>query len=98
MQALGPNAPAPGAGVGLYLVAFEVEDEAALRSIYRRFPDDVGVSSVDHGISKAPYFSDPDGNGVEVYVDTRSGTGERWLGVSQPFDPEELGDDTSVAN
>jgi len=46
------------------------------------------VSSVDHGISKALYFDDPDGNGLEVYVDTRT-ENDRWTwdGRNTRFDP-----------
>jgi len=49
----------------------------------------VPVAAVDHGISKALYFADPDGNGVEVFLDTRE---ERatWGGVSGSFVPREL--------
>ncbi|WP_247001372.1 VOC family protein [Halosolutus gelatinilyticus] len=93
LQALGPDATAPGDGVGLYHVAFEVDGEDALRSVYRGLREaGVRTSPVDHGISKALYFSDPDGNGIEVYVDTRSDADEDWRGVSLPFDPEESGD------
>lgn len=33
--------------------------------------------AVDHGISWATYFRDPDGNGLEVYVDRRQASGGR---------------------
>jgi catechol-2,3-dioxygenase len=39
------------------------------------------ISPVDYGISKALYFEDPDGNGVEVYLDTRAENDRRtWEG------------------
>lgn len=92
LQALGPEAPPPGDGVGLYHVAFEVDDEGTLRSTFRQLRDaGVAVTPVDHGISKALYFADPDGNGIEVYLDTRSRLEEDWQGLSRPFDPEKLG-------
>ena len=47
----------------------------------------VEVSPVDHGISRALYFDDPDGNGLEAYVDTRDSKGEEWAGENEPFDP-----------
>jgi len=51
----------------------------------------VGVSPVDHGISKALYFDDPDGNGLEVYADTRAERGvSEWDGTNERFDPLEL--------
>ena len=48
----------------------------------------IPVSPVDHGISKALYFDDPDGNGLEVYVDTRAeNEQDEWDGANRPFDP-----------
>ena len=52
-----------------------------------------GVPStpVDHSISKALYFSNPAGNGLEAYVDRRA---ERdlssWDGENRRFDPAAL--------
>ncbi|MFB6151060.1 MAG: VOC family protein [Haloarculaceae archaeon] len=92
LQAAGDDAPGPGRGVGLYHVAFEVETPAALAAVAERLDDcGVAVSPVDHGISKALYFDDPDGNGVEVYLDTRESADERWGGHNEPFDPAALG-------
>lgn len=90
LQAVGPDAAAPGSGVGLYHVAFEIDDLSTLRSLYRDLRTaDIPVDAVDHGISKALYFDDPDGNGLEIYVDTRSSSEQQWQGYSKPFDPEE---------
>ena len=48
----------------------------------------VTVSPVDHGISKALYFTDPDGNGLEAYLDTREANDQMdWHGRNDPFDP-----------
>jgi catechol 2,3-dioxygenase len=92
LQAVGDDAPGPSAGVGLYHAAFEVGDAEALAETYRRLVDaGVTVSPVDHRISEALYFSDPDGNGVEVYLDTREQTGrDTWDGENREFDPEAL--------
>ncbi len=92
LQAVGEDAPGPGAGVGLYHAAFEVDDPAALTAVYRAVRDrGHRVSPVDHGISKALYFDDPDGNGLEVYLDTREENDrERWRGKNDRFDPERL--------
>ena len=78
--------------VGLYHAAWEVPDTATLTVVYERLDDrDVAVSPVDHGISKALYFTDPDGNGVEVYVDTRAENDRQvWHGHDEPFDPTAL--------
>ena len=39
---------------------------------------------------KALYFDDPDGNGVELYVDTREADDERWNGENSRFDPAKI--------
>lgn len=92
LQAVGEDAPGPGPGVGLYHVAFECSDAASLRAAYERLRErDVDVIPVDHHISKALYFDDPAGNGVELYIDTRTETdNERWRGRNDRFDPTEL--------
>lgn len=89
LQAVGADAPGPGRGVGLYHAAMEVTDGAALTAIYERLRDrGVDVTPVDHGISKALYFEDPAGNGLEVYLDTRDENDqEHWAGRNEPFDP-----------
>lgn len=88
LRALGDVAATPGPNVGLYHSAWEVTSREALRDVYERVRDrDVQVSPVDHGISLALYFDDPDGNGVEVYLDTREGRDEKWRGRSERFDP-----------
>lgn len=95
LQEVGSDAsPSSGRGVGLYHAAFEVEDEEALRETYRRLREKgVEVSPVDHRISKALYFDDPDGNGLEVYLDTRAENNrEEWRGENLQFDPESLGE------
>jgi len=93
LQAVGLDADGPGSGVGLYHVAFEVDEPEALASLFEDLrARDVQVSPVDHGISKALYFADPDGNGVEVYLDTRESRSQTaWAGQNERFDPTELG-------
>lgn len=92
LQGIGEDAPGPGSGVGMYHAAFEVEMPETLRAVYDRLRDhDVRVSPVDHGISKALYFDDPDGNGLEVYLDTREAREQsHWQGRNEPFDPTGL--------
>jgi len=89
LQGVGEDAAPPGGGVGLYHTAFEVETESALGAVYERLNErDVPVSPVDHCISRALYFDDPDGNGVEVYLDTRADRDQyEWEGVNRRFDP-----------
>ncbi|PSP56637.1 biphenyl-2,3-diol 1,2-dioxygenase [Halobacteriales archaeon QS_1_67_19] len=94
LQELGPDASDPGRGVGLYHAAFEVATPEALAATDRRLRErGVAVTPVDHGISEALYFDDPDGNGLEVYLDTRAERDrEAWRGRNEPFDPESLGE------
>lgn len=92
LQEIGVDASGPAPGVGLYHSAWEVADAAALQRVYDRLQDrGVRVAPVDHGISKALYFDDPDGNGVEVYLDTRAERDQyEWGGLNERFDPTAL--------
>ena len=89
LQEVGAAAPTPHPhGVGLYHIAFEVSDKRSFAQAYNTitkagFP----AAAVDHGISWAMYFSDPDGNGLEIYWDTRrEPEGKRdWGGRSLPL-------------
>lgn len=78
---------------GLYHVAFEVdtEKEFAKKFLWLR-ENKFTVSGVDHGISWALYFDDPDGHGVEIYVDRRSKRegSKEWAGQSYRLDVTEL--------
>lgn len=88
LQALGDRAalPAPGA-VGLYHVAFEVHEAATLISRWDSLQARGRVVGVDHGISWALYTNDPDGNGVEVYLDRRTDASRAsWKGHSLPLE------------
>lgn len=69
-NSLGGPRPAPDA-VGLYHTAFLYSDRAALaRAVARVIAAGVGLEgAADHGVSEAVYFSDPDGNGIELYRD-----------------------------
>ncbi len=101
LQAVGNGATAPRRqDVGLYHVAFEVPDQGSLTTVYQRLKAaGVAVYPVDHRISWALYFSDPDGNGIEVYWDTR-GTKQGvdiWQGIDRPLTAEQLGVEASSA-
>jgi catechol 2,3-dioxygenase len=94
LQAVGNQAANPRRqDVGLYHVAFEVPDQGALKKLYQQLKaNGVSVYPVDHRISWALYFSDPDGNGLEVYWDTR-GTdqgGAAWEGIDRPLTEHQL--------
>jgi catechol 2,3-dioxygenase len=63
--------PTPRGSTGLFHVAWLHPSRAALaetvrRVVFGRWPID-GAS--DHGVSEALYLSDPDGLGIEIYVD-----------------------------
>ena len=62
---------APKRNPGLFHVAFLYPDRVALAQALRSVLD-AGVAiegAADHGVSEAIYFSDPDGNGIEIYRD-----------------------------
>lgn len=65
------GSPPPQGTTGLYHVAIRYPTRAALADALRRLEtagihlDGVG----DHGVSEALYLHDPDGNGLELYVD-----------------------------
>jgi catechol 2,3-dioxygenase len=96
LQNVGPDAPQPpAAGTGLYHVAFEVPSRADFAAVYRALTEaGVSVATVDHLISWAMYFDDPDGNGLEVYWDTRWEPGGRalWRGENHPLPAEKIQD------
>ncbi|MCH2094370.1 MAG: VOC family protein [Rhodobacteraceae bacterium] len=88
--------PAQG-HTGLYHVAFVYPDRAALgaalRSVLAAGIEVQGAS--DHGVSEAIYFSDPDGNGIEIYRDRpqsdwpRAADGTLHM-VTRPLDVQAL--------
>lgn len=94
LQQVGPNAPAPpDHGTGLYHVAFEVGSKRDFTKAYKALQDaDIEVGAVDHRISWAMYFSDPDGNGLEIYWDTRNEPGgtQLWQGINLPLSDTEI--------
>jgi len=89
-------APKPPRSTGLYHVAIRFPDRPALARAFRRlvtlrYP--FGGFS-DHAVSEALYLADPDGNGLEMYVDRPR---EAWprLGdqiqmVTEPLDVDDL--------
>jgi catechol 2,3-dioxygenase len=94
LQNVGSNAPKPFPnGTGLYHVAFEVSDRRSFAQAYKTLAEaDVPVVAVDHLISWAMYFDDPDGNGLEIYWDTRDEPGgeKLWHGNNVSLPPEKI--------
>ena len=86
-------APGPRRAPGLYHVAFLYPDRTALAQALANVVA-AGVKidgAADHGVSEAVYFSDPDGNGIEIYTDRdpaewpRGANGELAM-VNAPLD------------
>jgi len=69
-ESQGGSPPPPGT-TGLYHVAILYPTRAALADALVRLAE-AGIplqGASDHGVSEALYLSDPDGNGIELYVD-----------------------------
>lgn len=89
--------PPPPGSTGLYHMAILYPSRAELADALRRLRQ-AGIAldgAADHGVSEALYLRDPDGNGVELYVDKPR---ERWprdadgrlTMVNRPLDLESL--------
>lgn len=67
-----PDAPPrPRRSAGLFHLAFLLESRSRLAASLRRIAEaEIHLSGAsDHGVSEALYLDDPEGNGVEIYVD-----------------------------
>jgi catechol 2,3-dioxygenase len=53
-------------------LSFRVRNLSELRAMYRRVRDHgvEGIRPVSHGNAWSIYFDDPEGNGIEIYLDT----------------------------
>jgi catechol 2,3-dioxygenase len=61
--------PVPTA-VGLYHVAIQLSDWAAVRTAHTLLTErGLLRGAVDHGVSRSLYTADPDGNEIELYCD-----------------------------
>ena len=73
LLAVGDAAPsAPADAPGLYHVAFKIGDSPEQLRQAKEDLERAGVpidGSADHTVSLALYIHDPDGNGIELYVD-----------------------------
>ena len=101
-ESKGGSPPPPGT-TGLFHVAIRFPDRAALAAAVRRVQEsgtEFGGAS-DHGVSEAIYLRDPDGNGVELYVDRpreqwpMTPGGSRVAMYSRPFDVQALLEENS---
>lgn len=70
---VGPDAPgAPANAVGLYHIALKIGDSLDELRAARTHLEARGVTQLrlmDHRVSQSIYLNDPDGHGIELYVD-----------------------------
>lgn len=93
-EVAGTRAVAPGSRLGLYHFAMRLPDRAAMgRFITHLSAIGERAGSSDHLVSEALYLQDPDGLGIEVYVDRPR---ETWRRAGQELvmatDPLDLAD------
>jgi catechol 2,3-dioxygenase len=71
MEVSGEGSSRTESAVGLHHVAFKIGDNIdELRDAKAKLEaEGVKLRPVDHEVTKSLYFEDPDGNGVELYVD-----------------------------
>lgn len=71
MQVTGEGSSRSESAVGLHHVAFKIGDQLdELREAKAKLEAaGVTLTPIDHEVTKSLYFEDPDGNGVELYVD-----------------------------
>jgi len=72
VAAVGDDAPrADKKAVGLAHVAFKIGNEMEELMEAKEKLDDAGIkyAPIDHEVTKSLYMEDPDGNGVELYID-----------------------------
>lgn len=73
IASVGEDAPKSESGrVGLAHVAFKIGDDIETLKKAKADLEAAGVKilrTVDHEVSKSIYIADPDGNGIEVYID-----------------------------
>jgi catechol 2,3-dioxygenase len=78
MQVSGEGSSRSESAVGLHHVAFKIGTTLDELRAARDNLEAAGVATtpIDHEVTKSLYFADPDGNGVEVYVDVS----DAWRG------------------
>lgn len=73
LLAVGPGAPGPQhEGVGLYHVALKIGNSLADLRAAKAHLEAHGITKIrvtDHRVSQSIYLNDPDGNGLELFVD-----------------------------
>jgi catechol 2,3-dioxygenase len=71
MQVSGEGSSHSETAVGLHHVAFKIGDDLGeLREAKVKLEAaGIALKPIDHEVTKSLYFEDPDGNGVELYID-----------------------------
>lgn len=85
---------------GLYHLALLMPQRSDLANVVRHFINhDVRFGSADHLVSEALYLADPDGNGIEIYID-RNPSEWGWNNgeVAMTTDPLDFQDLLSIEN
>lgn len=80
--------PAPRGSAGLFHTALVFDTEAQLAGVLANMAQHYGstyIGSGDHLVSQAFYFTDPEGNGVEIYHD-RPRDQWTWMGDQVQMD------------
>jgi catechol 2,3-dioxygenase len=86
----------PAGTTGLYHVAIRFPDRRALARVFRRLAvhEWPFQGFADHRVSEALYLADPDGNGLELYVDRPEAQWTRRAGqiemATDPLDVDDL--------
>lgn len=84
-----------GHTTGLHHTAFEYEDFNHWLDNYERLNEE-GIRpflNLDHGMTMSMYYQDPDGNGVEIQVDTFGNwaSSKEWMWASREFAENPIG-------
>lgn len=94
LLAVGPGAPsAPHEGVGLYHVAFKIGDSLDELRAAKAHLEAHGIGKVhlaNHRVSQSIYLNDPDGNGLELFVDADPAVWRDNPGAVATIEPLEL--------
>ncbi len=93
-----PGLKAPvdkGHTAGLHHTAFEYPDFDQWLDNYLRLKADdiVPFLNLDHGMTMSMYYTDPEGNGVEIQVDAFGdwARGKEWMWASDEFGADPIG-------
>ncbi len=71
MEVSGEGSSRSETAVGLHHVAFKIGDDLAELVAAKARLEAAGLKPdpIDHEVTKSLYFEDPDGNGIELYID-----------------------------